>query len=193
MNQPVVFIVTYQPDDVLRVARFVQRQSFFYRNDALIAGLFMFFGIVLLILVLSDDLRTLNIFGAFLFALLPALATGFLVLLFNKRISSWIAKRRVNKFFLSSPTLNESRRVEISSEGIRTESNLDSSLLKWPAVVKVLETPNDFLVYLGKEKFPGFFPKGTIETCDLGRIREYFLEFLGDRAHLSEVTHEVTV
>ena len=100
MNQPVVFDVTYEPEDVLRVVRFVQRQSFFYRNDALMASLFMFIGIVLLILILSDDVGALNIFGALIFALLPALATGFLVLVFNKRISSWFAKTGGQVFFV---------------------------------------------------------------------------------------------
>jgi hypothetical protein len=194
MNQPVVFNLRYQPEDALRVARFVQRQSFFYRNDALMAALFMFFGIVLLILILSDDVKALNIIGATLFALLPALATGFLILLFNKRISSWFAKRRVAKFFLSSPTLNENRCVEISIEGIRTTSRLDSSFLNWSGVVKVTETLTDFLVYLGDEKFPGFFPKNAIDVHDLDQVRKYFREFLGDRAHLFSIaSSDVTV
>lgn len=184
MKQPVVFDVTYAQEDVLRVARSVQRQSFFYRNDALMTGLMMFFGIVLLILVMSDDVGALNFVGAAVFALLPALVTGLLVLLFNKSIASWFAKKRVAKFFQSSLTLNENRNVEISIEGIKTTSKLDSSFLKWAGIAKVTETEDAFLVYLGGEKFPRFFPKRAFEPVELDDAREYFREFLGDKAHL---------
>ena len=88
------------------------------------------------------------------------------------------------KFFLSSPILNENRHVEISNEGIRTTSKLDSSLLTWSGIVKVTETLTEFLVYLGDEKVPGFFPKRAIEARDIVEVREYFRQFLGDRAQL---------
>jgi hypothetical protein len=184
MDKPIVFEVKYRPEDAMKVADFVQRQSFLYRHDALLTGAIVFLGFAFFIFALADDVGAINILGFAAFSLVPACLAGVLVYLIDRQIAPRFAKRRVNRYFDSSPTLKETKQIEISAEGIRSTGELGSSLLAWPAITKVVESPSAFLVYLGNEKFPGFYPTNLIHADDLESLRSCLKEFLGVRASL---------
>ncbi len=99
MDQQITISVKYTIDDPIRVARFIQNRSFFYRHDALLTATFVFLAFIVLIVLMANDLNTFNVIGAMVFSVVPAIIVGLVVYLMHGPIGAWRAKRRVTKYF----------------------------------------------------------------------------------------------
>ena len=134
MEQPVSLKLKYTVDDPIRVARFVQRQSFIFRHDAILVAGIVFLAFALIIILMADNLAEINILGLVAFSAVPAIILGLSVYLLHRFFNPWLAKRRVTKYFESSPIMNDEKQIEFSNEGIRLTGNLSSSFVKWEAI-----------------------------------------------------------
>src|SRR5436190_23750135 len=107
MEQPICLRVKYTIEDPIRVARFIQNRSFIYRHDALLTGMFVFLAFIVLIVLMANDLTTFNVIGAIVFSIIPAITVGIVVYFMHGPFGSWMAKRRVAKYFKASPLMND--------------------------------------------------------------------------------------
>ncbi len=184
MDQQITISVKYTIDDPIRVARFIQNRSFFYRHDALLTATFVFLAFIVLIVLMANDLNTFNVIGAMVFSVVPAIIVGLVVYLMHGPIGAWRAKRRVTKYFEASPLMNDERLIEFSSTGISSTGELSSSLLKWEAITKVLGSSTDLIFYIANEKFGWYMKSAFTSGNDLKTLETYLKQRFDKKADL---------
>jgi hypothetical protein len=85
-----------------------------------------------------------------------------------------------------NPSATARHTYEFSDQGVRVAHDFGQSELKWPAVVRVVETRDDLLFYTGKQVF-FFLAKHAVERPDdLRKLREIIRSQVGDRAQLRD-------
>ncbi len=173
--------LTYTTDDSLRVAKHIRNQSFVYRNDVWLTSGFVFVAFIVVIVLMANDISAIRILGATIFSAVPAILVGGAVFVLRGLVQPWLMSRTIAKFFESSPTASEEKKVMFSDDGILTESDLMSNKVKWPAIGKIEETASDILMYNGKT-LTGFLPKRVLTTEQLDGIRELAIKHLGENA-----------
>lgn len=184
MEDPISISLTYTIDDPLRVAKFIQNQGFIYKYDVHLSVALVFLGFVGLILLMTDDVSRINILGTIVFSAIPAATVGVAVYMLHGPIGSWLAKRRVAKYFDSSPIVNQERTVEFSNEGIRTTGNFSSSFVRWDGIVRATETETDFIFFIGNEKFGSYIPKRAFNSPnDLTLVQNLIRRSLPEKGH----------
>ena len=181
MLRPVVVNVNFSIDDPVRLARFIHRQNPFYRYDVAITSISVFVGFSILILFLSNDFASMNWLGVGLCSALPAIVVGILVYLLHEFLQPILSRRRVRKYFESSPMGRESKTITFSDEGIAIIGELGSASMAWGAITRAVEAPNDFLFYTGNEKYPFYIPKRVISSDDLDALRATLRLYVGER------------
>ena len=165
MERLVSVKLTYTPDDSLRVARYIRNQSFVYRNDIFLTSGLVFVSFIILIVVMADDISALRVVGAAVFSAIPAIMTGIAVFVLHRLLTPWLMRRTIVQYFEASPTANEETLLKFSDEGICIKSDLVSSNIRWPAIVRVLESSTDILIYNGR-KLGWFIPKSALASDD---------------------------
>jgi len=185
MDQPISLKIKYTIDDPIRVARFVKNQSFIYRHDAILTTVLVFLFFAFLVFSISNSLSEINILGLVVFSVIPAIIVGTTVYLLHGPVGLWLAKRRVTKFFESSPLINDEKTIEFSQDGIKNTGNLSSSFIKWEAITKAIESDTDLMFYTGNEKFGWYIPKNAFKCDkDLSSIRILLRQTLNENAQL---------
>ena len=185
MVQPVSLNVRYSVDDALQIAKYAQNQSFVNRNDALLTSGLVFIGFAIFIVFIADDLGVIYLFGTLIFSAIMAGIAGGLVFLYRKIVMPRLAKQRVLKYFRSSPLANDKMQIEFSTEGISTIGHLGSSLMKWDAITKALESDNHLMFYTGDHPYPWYVPKNSFGgNDDFDNVKILIHAMLTDRAVL---------
>ena len=184
MEQPISVRFSYTPDDSLRVAKFIKNQSFIYRNDVWLTSGIVFVGFIVLIVLMADDVSAIRIIGATVFSALPATAVGIAVFVLHRVLNPWLMRRTITKAFDSAPTAGIETQMTFSGDGIKAESELASSHIKWPSFVKVFETNSDILFYSGNS-VSFFLPKSAFESIDdLDTLKLLLRHSLNENANL---------
>lgn len=185
MEKPVSVKVKYIVDDTIRVVRFHQNQSFIFRYDAAITGSFIFLAFAIAIVVMANDFDEINVLSLIIFSAIPAVAVTISVYLLHKLLYPWFAKRRVTKYFKSSPIMNDEILVEFLDEGIKSTGKLSSSLVTWGAIVKAVESNTDLIFYTGPA-WPGLHiaKKAFDSDEDLDSVKVLLHQTLNEKAVL---------
>lgn len=185
MERPVSIKVKYTVDDPVRVVKFVRNQSFIYRYDAVLTASIVFVLFTVIIISMADDLVELNILGLVVFSSIPAILVGLVVHFLHRILFPLLARRRVKKYFDSSPIINDETLVEFSNEGIKTTGNLSSSFVKWGAITKVVESETDLMFYTGNESLPWYIPKtALVSDRALNSVKSCLRQNLVEKAKL---------
>jgi hypothetical protein len=182
MEDPISIRLIYTIDDPLRVAKFIQDQSFVHKYDVLLSAGVVFLGFVGLILLMTDDFSRLNILGTIVFSAIPASSIGVAVYMLHGPVGSWLAKRRVTKYFDASPIINQEKTIEFSNDGIRTTGSLSSSFIRWEGIVRVTESETDFIFFTGNERFGSYIPKRAFNSPnDLTSVQKLIRQSIPDK------------
>jgi hypothetical protein len=185
MDQPISLKIKYTIDDPIRVARFVKNQSFIYRHDAILTTVLVFLFFAFLVFALSNSLSEINVLGLIVFSIIPAIVVGVTVYLMHGPVGLWLAKRRVTKYFESSPMVNDEKTIEFSSDGIKSTGNLSSSFMKWEAITRAIESETDLMFYTGNEKFGWYIPKNAFDSDkDIISVKTLLRQNLSENARL---------
>lgn len=185
MEKPISVKVKFCIEDPIRVARFHQNQSFIFRYDAALTGSIVFLGFAVAIVGMANDLHEINVLGLALFSAIPATIAALAVCVLRGLISPWLARRRVTKYFKSSPLMNDESVIEFSERGIKSTGNLSSSFVKWEAVVKAVESKTDLMFYTSAS-FPGLYiAKNAFNSdADLDSVKALLRQTLDEKALL---------
>jgi hypothetical protein len=86
----------------------------------------------------------------------------------------FVVPLRSASYMINSAAVKGGIRYQFSNLGIRTETSLSTTELRWNAVLKVRETRSMFLVFTG-QNFAFILPKSYIESSqDISTLRELF-------------------
>ncbi|HEX3103218.1 MAG TPA: YcxB family protein [Terriglobales bacterium] len=73
--------------------------------------------------------------------------------------------------FAKSPALREPRRVEISDDGVKTDSGIASSQVSWKGILRYVESSDTFLLYTSPACF-AIVPKRVLQPEQVTELRE---------------------
>lgn len=185
MEKVVSVKIKYSVDDTIRVVRFHQNQSFIFHYDVAITGSIVFLAFVIGIVVMANDFNEINVLSSIIFSAIPATAVAISVYLLHKFLFPWLAKRRVTKYFKSSPIMHDEILVEFFDEGIKSTGKLSSSLVAWGAIVKAVESKTDLIFYTGPG-WPGLHvaKKAFDSDEDLDSVKVLLQQTLNGKAIL---------
>ncbi len=185
MRKAVSVKIQYSVDDTIRVVRFHQNQSFLFRYDVAITGSIVFLAFAVAIVALANDFNEINVLGLIIFSAIPSIAVAIIVYLLHKLLYPWLAKRRVTKYFKSSPIMNGEFLVEFLDEGIKSTGKLSSSVVAWEAIVKAVESKTDLIFYTGTG-WPGLYvaKKAFDSDKDIDSVKVLLEQTLKERAVL---------
>jgi hypothetical protein len=125
---------------------------------------------------LSYYVLTLTLYGS--------VVTATLIFL-RKVVDPWRLRRSVAKQFATSPSLRETKDIEVSDYGIEGTSFLGSGSTKWAALIGVIETDSDFH-FLTAPRSSIFIPKSAFaDEDDIRRLRVLVEDKLGSLAQLN--------
>lgn len=185
MKKPVSVKLKFSIDDIIRVVHFHQNQSFIFRYDVAITGSMVFLAFATAIVVMANDFNEINVLSSIIFSAIPAIAVAISVYFLHKLLYPWLAKRRVTKYFKSSPIMHDEILVEFLDEGIKSTGKLSSSLVAWGAIVKAVESKTDLIFYTGPA-WPGLHiaKKAFDSDEDLDSVKVLLQQTLNEKAVL---------
>ena len=166
----IVAEVTYEQKDYARAIRFMtRRQNRVFNMFLLLAAI-----------VIVSWLYVRDPFG-FGWWILPAII-AVLVLWYGamRSIATWNISRQLR----NAPAAQGSHTWTIGLDGINIAGPLSRGDLKWEAIIKVLESKEDFFFYTAP-KFAQFLPKRSVLGDEsLVRLRTLITERLGKKARV---------
>jgi hypothetical protein len=89
---------------------------------------------------------------------------GFVVL---PRINQWTVKRQLR----SNPMLGGPQSFALQEDGLAMENRAGSALVRWPTLLRVVESPEYFLFYYTRQ-FAYFLPRAAIPSSELQLVRD---------------------
>lgn len=164
------FEVTYSERDYLRAIKFLSR-----RQSLIINGFVAFGVLVVSVMIYRADYNQL---GWWVKPFFGVLFIVFLILLRMVQLRN-PGKIRKDEKFAQSPF-----HWMLSNESIKLTGPLFDNELKWEAIIKVLETKQDFFFYMSK-RFALILPKRfVLAEPQMIELRHLISEKLGDKAVL---------
>jgi hypothetical protein len=92
-----------------------------------------------------------------------------------------VQRWQLGRFYRQTPTWQEEQTHEFSEDGLRMRNPLSNTLMRWDALVDVLETKEFFLFFISRS-MAYFLPKRAITTPDQLRELRGLLETQLSRA-----------
>jgi hypothetical protein len=181
IDEKIELNVQYSVDDYVSGLMFIQNQQFWFRYGFLIHPAIILF-LAGFFFILNSQNQTRFDFIDYL----PFIISGILIFIFMlllKKFPNPFLKWNIKRQFKSSPVLQEPQSISIDDGGITGKNNLSSGETKWMAIIKSMETEDNFFFFTSN-KMAMFIPKRFLTDIQTNQLRDIAKRNLGDRAKL---------
>lgn len=160
----------YSSDDYVRASRFMRKRLTWWRSISFTVGIFA------PLLALFGKRAFLNLAW-----LAPIIAIWLVLLIAMPMYEDWNVRRQVK----NTPAAEGLFTCTFSNEGLHLVGSLEEFEWKWEALVRVVESDEDFHFY-GSESFVKFLPKRAfISDSQQNQLRMLLKTRIGHKAQLS--------
>lgn len=180
MKEKIELEIKYTVDEYVRSISTMQNRFLIFKYFPYV-GLLAAIGLIINYLLIAP-----TIISGLVYLTYPVIGTPILVLLI---ISIWLKfftnpflKWNISRQYKSSPTLQETKRLQFDEEGISSSSQLGKTETKWEAVIEAVESKKDFFFYI-TNKYAQFVPKRAFTSVEQqNELRHLVKQKLGDKA-----------